>query len=102
MPPQHFQRFMEECLEGIRYEICVAYLDDVIVFSKTFEEHILHVQLVLQRLRSHGVKLKAQKVCYLGQIISAKGYRPDNLEAITSIAKNVPKKIGDMKRGSVC
>ena len=82
--PSAFQRFMEGCLEGLRDKICIPYLDDVIVFSKTFQDHVNNVRTVLQRLRSNGVRLKAKKcelfkqeVKCLGQIISADGYKPD-------------------------
>ena len=66
---------MEHCLGGLRDDVCIPYIGDNIVFSQTFEDH------VLRRLREHGVKLKPKKcrlfkreVNYLGQIVSAAGY----------------------------
>ena len=53
--PASFQRFMETCLGDLRDEICIPYLDDIIVFSSTFEDHIEHLRTVFQRLKKYGV-----------------------------------------------
>lgn len=105
--PACFQRFMESCLEGLRDEICIPYLDDIIVFSRTFEEHVEHLKQVLQRLKSHGVKLKHRKcklfkreVHYLGRVVSERGHRPDsaNVEAVTQLKNSKPQTVGDVRK----
>ena len=55
--PGEFQRFMEHCLDGLRDDICIPYIDDIIVFSQTFEDHVDHIRKVLRRLREHGLNL---------------------------------------------
>ena len=84
--PANVQRFMENCLGELQDEMCIPHLDDVIVFSVTFSEHIKHLRKVLQSLKSYGVKLKPRKcaffkqeVCFLGRVIS--GWVPNRSQS---------------------
>ena len=104
--PSEFQRYMETILHDYRDEFCIPYLDDVIVYSRTFDEHVEHMRQVLQRLQEHGVKLKAQKchlfqreANYLGRIVSAEGYRPDpkHTDAIRMLKEWIPKTVGEVR-----
>jgi len=105
--PANFQRFMETCLGELRDEICIPYLDDVIVFSNTFSDHIEHLRKVLRRLRDHGVKLKPKKcalfrrqVSFLGRIVSVDGYRiePKATSAIEVWKDKSPQTVGEIRK----
>ena len=96
---------MNEALEGLRDIICAVYLDDVLCYGKTFDEHLTNVKTVLQRLKSKGMKLKAskcnffkRKVVYLGRIISKDGYQADPaaMSDIEHLRKN-PKTLGELR-----
>jgi len=56
--PANFQWFMEGFWSGIRNEICIPYVDDIIAYGKTFKEHVENLRTVLRRLRKYGIKLK--------------------------------------------
>ena len=105
--PANFQRFMENCLGQLRDEICIPYLDDVIVFSGTFSEHIEHLRKVLRRLKSYGVKLKPRKctlfkreVSFLGRVVSQNGYQidPKATNAVTAMKDLKPQTAGEVRR----
>jgi hypothetical protein len=82
--PAKYQRLMEEGLEDLHLDICFIYLDDLIIFSKTYEEHLDRIQRVLQRLHESGLKLSPtkctffqEKVKYIGHIVAKDGIKPD-------------------------
>ena len=59
--PATFQRFREHCLGDYWHNFAVPYFDHLLVFSKTFEEHLNHIKLLLQRLKKYGFKIKPSK-----------------------------------------
>ena len=59
--PATFQCALDIILSVIRWQICLVYLDDVIVFSRTHVEHAKHLDTVLSLLRSAGISLKLKK-----------------------------------------
>ena len=92
---------------GLRDDVCIPYIDDIIVFSQTFEDHVDHIRRVLRRLREHGVKLKPKKcrlfereVNFLGQIVSATGYRLDHssVEAVRTLKDSKLSTVGEVRR----
>jgi len=82
--PGTFERLMETVLAGLQWEICLVYLDDIIIFGRTFEEELDRLRQVFDRLLEAGLKLKpkkcrlfAKEVKYLGHIVSKEGIRAD-------------------------
>ena len=82
--PATFERVMELFLRGLRWERCLVYLDDVIVFGKTFEQALENLEEVFSRFQSANFKLKPKKchlfrkeVNFLGHIVSGDGIRCD-------------------------
>lgn len=89
--PATFQRTMEKVMAGLNLQEVIAFLDDLIIFSDTLEEHENRLMKVLQ-ISAFGLKLAPSKckffqtsVKYLGHVISAQGIHPDpdKISAIT-------------------
>ena len=82
--PATFQHLMENCLGDLHLNWCIIYLDDIIVYSKTPEEHLERLEAVFNKIRKAGLKLKPNKceffkseITYLGHIVSNKGIAMD-------------------------
>src|SRR5690606_32493550 len=82
--PATFQRDMDLVLSGLNWELCLVYMDDVIVFSETFERHLEDLQKDFDRIRTAEMFIKVTKCnfcCkeleFLGHIVSEDGIRPN-------------------------
>ena len=103
--PATFQRLMECVLAGLVGEQCLIYLDDIIVFSSTFKEHVLRLSGVFQALNNAGLQLKPSKchfalkeVRYLGHVVSQAGIRPDDDKVKAVSTYPVPRTTKELKR----
>jgi Reverse transcriptase (RNA-dependent DNA polymerase) len=63
--PATFQRVVDMTLSGLNWKICLVYLDDIIVFSPSYEEHIRDLDIVLGRLYGAGLSLKLRSASSL-------------------------------------
>ncbi len=106
--PAVFQRLMQQVLiRGLNPEegmpFVSVYLDDILVFSRTFKEHMTHLQLVVERLHRAGLKLKQskchfirQRVEYLGYFITPDGIQP-NPQRISAVKDfSTPKSVHEV------
>ena len=96
--PSLFQQVMETMLAGLDFSI--AYLDDVLIKSENSKEHIEHITKVFERIENYGFKLSSEKcdfflpeIKYLGQVINAKGRRPDPKRAESIKNMPIPKNV---------
>ncbi|XP_046399957.1 uncharacterized protein LOC124166472 [Ischnura elegans] len=102
--PSTFQRLMDTVLAGLKGERCMVYLDDIIVFGCTIEEHLERLTEVLERLRGAGLKVNPHKcqflkssVEYLGHIITDKGVQPDPRKIIAIKEYPLPHNIKTLR-----
>ena len=79
--PAYFQELMTGILKD--FPFAIAYLDNIIIFSKTSQEHLSHIHMVFEKLKSANLSMKKSKcsffskvIQYLGHILSATGIQP--------------------------
>ena len=82
--PATFQRLIESCMGDLNLHHCLLYLDDIVIFSQTYEEHLNRLESIFKRLQTAGLKLKPSKckffrrsIKYLGHIVSSDGVGTD-------------------------
>ena len=102
--PATFQRLMTHLMRGLEWSTCLVYIDDLIIFSRSFDDHLQHLEEVFKRLRDANVRLKPSKchfvkpeVDYLGHLVSASGLRPnpDKIRAVQQFP--TPRNVTDVR-----
>lgn len=102
--PSTFQRLMDHVLADLQWTTCLVYVNDIIVFGRTFHEHLSQLDEVLTKLHQANLKVKPAKcnlfsaqVQYLGDIISARGVEADPAKAEAVRRWPVPKNQTEVK-----
>ena len=83
--PTTFQQLMQNFLWELNLIYCLIYLDDIVIFSQTVEEHLHHLYIVFDQFREHNLKLKPSKctffreeITYFMYQVSKDGVQPSN------------------------
>lgn len=96
--PATFQRLMNSVLAEYIGKICFVYLDDIIIFSTSLEEHMISIKKVFQRLREAKLKIQPDKcqflkkeTAFLGHIVTTNGVLPNPAKIAPIINYSIPK-----------
>ena len=94
--PATFQWLMQNCMGELNFIYCLIYLDDLIVFLRTAEEHLHHLRVVFDHLREYNLKLKPSKcslfreeINYLAHKVSKAIIHPSNIN-VKALAEYAP------------
>lgn len=103
--PATYQRLMEDIFSDYNMKICLIFLDDLIVFSRTFEEHQDRLRKIFMRLQESGLKLNPKKshfckeqVVYVGHTVSKDGIGPDPAKVSAIVNWPTPTSPEDVRR----
>ena len=102
--PVTFQRLMQNCLGELNLTYCLIYLDDVIVYSKTPEEHLQRMRVIFDRLQEHSLKLKPAKcdllsteLIYLAHHVSKDGVNSSKKNVASIVTCSPPQTYTDIQ-----
>ena len=80
--PATFQRLMETCLHDLQFNWCLIYVNDIIVFFKMPEDHLVKLRAVFKKLKEAGLKLKPSKCEFLKKSHTYLGHRFSELMTV--------------------
>ena len=103
--PTAFQSYVNQMLDGLINKTCSIYIDDLLAYSSTFEEHLKDLETIMERIQLHNMKLNPSKchfLCkefkFLGFIINAEGMLPDPAKTKAISEMKAPKTIKEIRR----
>ena len=103
--PATFQQVMEIACRGLQWSRWLIYLEEVLIFGRTSDEHAILLKLVLLGIRKAGLKLKPEKcelfrteVRFLGHVVSAEGMQPDPTNTRNISDWSMPKSVTEVKQ----
>uniref|UniRef100_A0A3B3BMY4 Gypsy retrotransposon integrase-like protein 1 n=1 Tax=Oryzias melastigma TaxID=30732 RepID=A0A3B3BMY4_ORYME len=103
--PSVFQAFVNDVFRDLLNKFVIVYIDDILVYSDTLEEHVSHVRQVLQRLIAHRLYAKQEKcefhqtsISFLGYVISAQGVAMDQGKVDAVLQWPQPKSVRELQR----
>ena len=102
--PSTFERLMELILQGLHWERALVYIDDVLIYGKTFTQTLSNLKEVFQRLQDAGIKLKPSKcnlfqesVSFLGHVVGRDGVSCDPQKVEAVVNWRTPKSVKDVR-----
>lgn len=102
--PATFQRLINYVLRDLINKVCVVYLDDILIFSTSYQEHICNIHKVFEKLRKANLKIQinkckffAKETLYLGHILTPEGVKPNPAKVDTILNLELPKTVKAIK-----
>ena len=108
--PAMFSRLMDAVLAGLKWQCVLVFIDDILVYSSSFEQHLIDIVKVFNRLRKANLTMKPSKchfcrpqLQYLGHEISPQGIKPDpsKVQALSAFELTEKEKAGKPLKSAV-